>query len=101
MRETLALVSPWASPLFKQLVAKKVRQQKLEEAIVEEWDGWPVSQDEAIIGELFVYTDGSAELSSAWPQTLCAAGWGYIVMAIVDGEPQLLGVSFGPVGCAP
>ena len=68
------------------------------------WDSWPMAPDEAQINNVEVFTDGAAELTSAWPKQATRAGWAAIFLTYLPGKNgQLcchwLGALWGPVVC--
>ena len=72
---------------------------------MQSWEQWQYADDDERVCSLRVYTDGSAELTNAWPRHFVKAGWGALIVAdtargsgVDDGQRWLkyLGAIWGP-----
>ena len=59
------------------------------ERFASQWDAWPSPADGVPIERVEIYTDGAASQQGA--------GWGAVVLAVVNGAYQYLGCVWGPV----
>ena len=71
LRQALGLVEVRGHPLFQAAVARKT----FPGAVRQAWSAWPWASGHLSVGQLLVFTDGSAVLSAVWPRAVCKAGW--------------------------
>ena len=85
-------------PRFGALVAKR----KLPNGVTCQWARWQLAPDDLAVTSVDVFTDGAAELHSAWPRRVCRAGWAAVLLVPrpcdgADADYYYLGALFGPV----
>ena len=58
-------------------------------------------QDDEVVHELEVHTDGAASLNDVWPKAVRSAGWCAVFLAHTPKFAALVGAMYGPAVCDP